>query len=78
MTSKKCFSDIRVKLSGVLPNNVRMLLIAVVFSRFHQIRCNFRKGDARTNEKNATKKTLRILLYVMPKGSFQMTGKTPY
>ena len=37
--------------------------------------CNFREGDARTNEKIAARKALCILLYAMAKGSFRMMGK---
>jgi len=37
--------------------------------------CNFREGDARTNEKIAARKALCILLYAMAKASFRMMGK---
>ena len=37
--------------------------------------CNFREGDARTNEKIAARKALCILLYAMAKASFRTMGK---
>jgi len=37
--------------------------------------CNFREGDARTNEGTAPKKALCVLLYALAKGSFRMIGR---
>jgi rubredoxin len=37
--------------------------------------CNYREGDARTNEEIAARKALCILLYAMARGSFRMLGK---
>ena len=37
--------------------------------------CNFREGDARTNDKIAAKKALILLFYAMGKGSYRMLGR---
>jgi transposase len=63
---KKCGSGQTVK-SGVVAGKQRFLC--------KECGCNFREGDARTNEKIAAKKALCVLLYAMAKGSFRMMGK---
>jgi transposase len=65
-TCKKCGSDQTVK-SGVVAGKQRY--------KCKECGCNFREGDARTNETVAAKKALCILLYAMTKGSFRMMGK---
>jgi transposase-like protein len=63
---KKCGSGQTVK-SGVVAGKQRFLC--------KECGCNFREGDARTNETVAAKKALCILLYAVTKGSFRMMGK---
>ena len=65
-TCKKCGSGQAVK-SGVVAGKQRY--------KCKECGCNFREGDARTNEMVAAKKALCILLYTMAKGSFRMMGK---
>ena len=65
-TCKNCASEQVVK-NGIVAGKQRY--------RCKKCRCNFRVGDARTNEKIAARKALCILLYAMAKGSFRMTGK---
>jgi transposase len=65
-TCKKCGSVQTVK-SGFVAGKQRFLC--------KECGCNFREGDARTNEKVAAKRALCVLLYAMAKGSFRMMGK---
>jgi transposase len=63
---KNCGSKQSVK-NGIVAGKQRYLC--------KECGCNFREGDARTNEKIAAKKALCILFYAMAKGSFRMLGK---
>ena len=63
---KKCSSENIVK-SGIVANKQRYLC--------KDCKCNFRKGDDRTNDRIEAKKALCILLYAMAKGSFRMLGR---
>ena len=65
-TCKNCAFEHVVK-NGIVAGRQRY--------RCKQCGCNFREGDARTNEKIAAKKALCVLLYAMAKGSFRMMGK---
>jgi transposase len=65
-TCKKCGTE-RVVKSGFVAGKQRY--------QCKGCGCNFREGDARTNEKVTAKKALCILLYAMAKGSFRMMGK---
>ena len=65
-TCKKCGAKQVVK-SGIVAGKQRY--------KCKECGCNFREGDARTNEKSAAKKALCLLLYALAKGSFRMIGK---
>jgi transposase-like protein len=65
-TRKKCGSGQTVK-SGVAAGKQRFPC--------KECECNFREGDARTNEKAADKKALCVPLYAAAKSSFRMMGK---
>jgi transposase len=65
-TCKKCGTEQVVK-SGIVAGKQRY--------KCKECGCNFREGDARTNEKIVAKKALCVLLYALAKGSFRMMGK---
>jgi transposase len=65
-TCKKCGSGEAVR-NGVVAGKQRY--------RCKDCGCNYRAGDARTDEATAAKKAMCVLLYSMAKGSFRMLGR---